>query len=111
MNIQANPMHIYQQSGQSPIQNTHTAQHEATEQKKLSSAERPVQKTDSISLSNDARLLAEANRVAMQSSETDSSRTETIARLKAEVKNGTYQANERGIAEGLVREESHLFVV
>ncbi len=110
MNIQTNPMQIYRNTDHINLQNSQNSQ---SSQKNLNADSRQTSggKTDSVDFSADARLLAEATRVALHGAETDAQRTDKVARLKSEVQNGTYQVNERGIAEGLAREESLLFQV
>ncbi len=101
---QINPLSVYQQHTDkaSQAQST-TAQQPQT---KAAPVENASAKTDSVTFSADAKLLAEANRVA---STQDAGRAEKIASLRDQVQNGTYVANEAGIAQGLVREDSALF--
>ncbi len=109
MNIQSNPMHIYQNTGQNTLHNIQSSETQNTEQLKQKNIQKPNPSSDSVTFSNDAKLMAEATRVAMQGIEGESSRADKVARLKAEVQSGSYEVNEKGIAEGLLREESHFF--
>ena len=61
---------------------------------------------DSVNLSQEAKLLAEANRTAKDAEDV---RQEKIDMLKAQVENGTYEVDSRRIAEGLVREQLDLW--
>ncbi len=103
---QNNALHVYQQRSDATAQ-SQTDLANSGAQNKPQVAPVPAQK-DSVTLSNDAKLLAEANRAA---STDDGSRTEKIARLRQQVQNGTYVPNERGIAEGILREDSALFAM
>ncbi len=67
----------------------------------------PEPRVDSVQLSDDAKLLAAADRVARDGAE---AHADKIARLRAEVSSGTYTADSRRIAEGLVREEFARFI-
>ncbi len=111
MNIQSKPLHIYQNSAHVNVQSNQIPANVLADNETYTQVKNSSPKTDSVDFSTDARLLAEANRVAMQGSEGDTSRADKIARLKSQVQSGTYQADEKGIAEGLVREESHLFII
>ncbi len=107
---QTNPMYIYQQSTDGTAQNAQ-ATLEKAEQVTRSNLPPESPKGDSVHFSSDAKLLAEANRVAMQEGTADPARTEKVAQLRAQVQSGTYQMDDRAIAQGLAREESALFVV
>ena len=61
---------------------------------------------DNVSVSEDAKLLATAVKVAQ---ETPDTRADQIARLKEQVASGTYDISGRSIAEKLVAEEIDLF--
>ncbi len=65
-------------------------------------------RADSVQFSDNAKLLAAADRVARDDSE---ARADKIARLREEVSNGTYTVDSRRVAESLVREEHMLFIV
>ncbi len=97
-------LHVYQQQTDKTAQSLTDA---ATQVSPAKTQAAPVQK-DSVNFSNDAKLLAEANRAA---SSEDGSRAEMISRLRSQVQNGTYVPNERGIAEGIMREDSALFAM
>ena len=61
---------------------------------------------DSVSLSSEARLMAEANRTAQTSPDI---RQEKVDMLKAQVQDGTYRVDNERIAQGLLREDMGLF--
>lgn len=61
---------------------------------------------DNVSVSEDAKLLATAVKVAQDTPDT---RADQIARLKEQVASGTYDVSGRTIAEKLVAEELDLF--
>lgn len=63
---------------------------------------------DTISVSLDALLMTEARRSAQSAPDV---RQEKVDALKERVANGTYHADSRKIAAGLLREESGLFRV
>ena len=63
---------------------------------------------DVVTVSHDARLLAEANRVAQ---DTPDVRTDKVASLRIQVQNGTYRPDSRLIASALINEEPGLFMV
>ena len=62
---------------------------------------------DVVSVSSDARLMAEASRAAQDSPDV---RQEKVAQLKEQVQNGTYKVDNESIARGLLREDMGLFV-
>lgn len=63
-------------------------------------------RSDHVTLSSEARLMSEAGRVARESSDI---RQERVAALKAQVEAGTYQPDNRKIAEAMLREDMDLF--
>lgn len=65
-----------------------------------------VSEGDSVSLSNEARLMAEANRTAQASPDI---RQEKVDTLKAQVQSGTYKMDNERIAQGLLREDMSFF--
>ncbi len=103
---QNNALNVYQKHTDKSAQ-SQTDMATQNNQSKASGAPKPAQH-DSVNFSNDAKLLAEATRAA---STDDGSRAEMVARLRSEVQNGTYVPNERGIAEGILREDSALFAM
>ena len=62
---------------------------------------------DVVSLSTDARILAEAQRSAQEAPEV---RQDKVDALKEQVQNGTYTVDNRRVAQGLLREDINLFV-
>ncbi len=105
---QTKPMYIYQHGNDGSTQNVQNS-HEKTAQAEKE-ALLIVPKGDSVQFSSDAKLLAEANRVAMQEGVSDSERTEKVSQLRAQVQDGTYTVDDKALAQGLVREERSLFV-
>ena len=62
--------------------------------------------SDRVTLSDDAKLVSLASRVAQDSPEV---RSDRVATLKAQVEAGTYQPDSKKIAEKLLTMESDLF--
>lgn len=62
---------------------------------------------DSVSVSSEGKLMAEANRAAQSSPDI---RQEKVDALKAQVDSGTYKMDNERIAQGLLREDMSLFV-
>lgn len=62
---------------------------------------------DKVAISEDAALRSVAVRAAM--AEPDA-RAEKIAALKAQIQNGTYEPDNKKIAEGIVREDLSIFL-
>lgn len=63
---------------------------------------------DVVTVSHDARLLAEANRVAQDAPDV---RADKVASLRIQVQNGTYRPDSRLIASALIDEEPGLFMM
>ncbi len=103
---QTNPLNIYQQRTDTISQNRNISAGQAVSVP-LTTQPAPTQ-SDSVHFSSDAKLLAEATKVA---SADDGSRVEMIARLREQVQNGTYSMDDKKIAEGIVKEDSVLFTV
>ncbi|MDO5484395.1 MAG: flagellar biosynthesis anti-sigma factor FlgM [Desulfovibrionaceae bacterium] len=61
---------------------------------------------DAVSISKDAMLLTEARRAAQNAPDV---RAEKVEELRSQVESGTYKADSRRTAAGLVREEPGLF--
>lgn len=61
---------------------------------------------DSVSISDDARLLGVAN---AESRAAPDVRRERVEQLKAEVQAGTYQVDSRAVADNLVRDDLELY--
>ncbi len=108
VSTQTNSMYIYQHGNDGSTQNVQNS-HEKTVQSEKE-ALLIVPKGDSVHFSSDAKLLAEANRVAMQEGASDSERSEKVSQLRAQVQGGTYTVDDKALAQGLVREERSLFV-
>ncbi len=103
---QSSSFNIYNQSADK------TNQSELIKSSRFDSSVNSVKsKGDSINFSSDAKLLAEANRVALQGHESDVIRSEKVAYLKNQVQAGNYETNSFAIAEGVAREESALFMM
>ncbi len=62
---------------------------------------------DVVTVSHDARLLAEASRAAQDAPDV---RTDKVAALRIQVQNGTYKPDSRLIASALINEEPALFM-
>lgn len=62
---------------------------------------------DKVAISEDAALRSVAVRAAMAEPDT---RAEKIAALKAQIQNGTYEPDNKKIAEGIVREDLSIFL-
>ncbi len=103
----SSPLQIYQQHTDKVVQGKVPVPAQQDTAKKTGDATATAQ-NDSVTLSNNAKLLAEANRAA---STEDGSRASMIARLREQVQNGTYVIDDRSIAEGIVREDKGLFTV
>ncbi len=99
---QSNPVQLYQQSTDITAQIQGDTQVKATKADAVSKNPQG----DSVTISADAKLLAEANRAA---STEDGSRAAMIAGLREQVQNGTYTPNATSIAQGIMREDSALF--
>ncbi len=63
-------------------------------------------KGDSVQLSGDAKMMAEARGVATEASDV---RTEKVAALREQVQNGTYKIDNNRIAEGILKEDVQFF--
>ncbi|MBO4314189.1 MAG: flagellar biosynthesis anti-sigma factor FlgM [Desulfovibrio sp.] len=63
---------------------------------------------DVVTVSHDARLLAEANRAAQDAPDV---RADKVEALRIQVRNGTYRPDSRLIASALVDEEPALFML
>lgn len=61
---------------------------------------------DTVNVSDNARMLAEINRAAQDSSDI---RQDKVALLKAQVDNGAYQMDNTRIATALLREDMDIF--
>ena len=80
---------------------------EQVQRERASSAEKTVRgQGDTVSVSQDAVLMNEAQRTAQN---TPDVRTEQVEALRIQVANGTYKPDSRLIAENLIREEPGLF--
>ncbi len=66
----------------------------------------PQPKGDSVKLSDDAKMMAQARGVA---SETPDVRAEKVAALREQVQNGTYKIDNERVAEGILKEDMGLF--
>ncbi|MBO4368994.1 MAG: flagellar biosynthesis anti-sigma factor FlgM [Desulfovibrio sp.] len=72
-------------------------------------AESPLRNPkDSVSVSQDARLLAEASKTAQNAPDI---RQEKVEALRIQVQNGTYRPDSTLIAASLLREEPGLFTL
>ncbi len=80
----------------------------ANEQEGHKGANSIAPKGDSVQLSGDAKMMAEARGVA---SETSDVRTEKVAALREQVQNGTYKVDNNRIAEGILKEDVEFFGV
>ncbi len=101
-------VHAYQQHNE---QATRSQQRHVPATSSRSATPVPAQnapKEDSVQLSDNAKLLAVADRAAREGS---SERTERVARLREQVQSSTYTVDAVRVAEGLVREEQSLFAV
>ncbi|MCR4666594.1 MAG: flagellar biosynthesis anti-sigma factor FlgM [Desulfovibrio sp.] len=78
---------------------------------KEKAGERPFEKglnpSDSVSVSQDARLLSEAAKAAQTAPDV---RSERVEQLRIQVQNGTYKPDSAMIAANLIREEPGLFI-
>ena len=63
---------------------------------------------DTVQVSQDGQLLSVARKAAQEAPDV---RAEKVARLRAQVADGTYARDSRLIAAALVREESALFTI
>ncbi len=61
---------------------------------------------DKVQLSDDAKMMAQARGVA---NETPDVRAEKVAALRDQVQNGTYQIDNKKVAEGILKEDMGLF--
>lgn len=94
-------MNVYRQ------QQTERTQLERAQGERGAAARPSEAEGDSVSVSSEARLMAEANRTAQTSPDI---RQEKVDMLKAQVQSGTYQIDNERIAQGLLREDMSLFV-
>ncbi len=63
-------------------------------------------KGDSVELSGDAKMMAEAHGVASGTSDV---RTEKVAALREQIQNGTYTVDNNRVAEGILKEDMGFF--
>ncbi len=92
------PLNIYRQQSEQVAQANDQASH------KPQRAEAP--RGDKVQLSDDAKMMAQAHGVA---SETPDVRAEKVAALREQVQNGTYEIDNRKVAEGILKEDMGLF--
>lgn len=85
-----------------PLEQVHEADRDASA-RQISTAGRG----DVVTVSHDARLLAEASRAAQDAPDV---RTDKVAALRIQVQNGTYKPDSRLIASALINEEPALFM-
>ncbi len=101
MQITSNPnsLQVYQQQSEKvAAQNT--------EQAAEAKAKAPEAKSDSVVVSQDAKLLAEAHATATSSPDV---RADKVAALREQVQNGTYQVDNTRVAEGILRDDMAIF--
>ncbi len=94
------PLNVYRQHSEQVAKNS--------DQGSQKGAQAIAPKGDSVQLSGDAKMMAEARGVA---SETSDVRTEKVAALRDQVQNGTYKIDNNRIAEGIIKEDVEFFGV
>ncbi len=94
------PLNVYRQHSEQVAK--------VNEQEVHKAAKAAAPKGDSVQLSGDAKMMAEARGVA---SETSDVRTEKVAALREQVQNGTYKIDNNRIAEGIIKEDVEFFGV
>ena len=78
----------------------------AQQEKPREAAAAPESRGDRVSLSDDARIMAEAKRTAQETSDI---RQDKVAELKAQVESGTYTVDSRKVAAAMLREDMAIF--
>lgn len=96
---------IKQSYGQSRIGRSESGETSGVSSNKTSETNQ-TSSSDRVTLSDDAKLVSLASRVAQDSPEV---RSDRVATLKAQVEAGTYQPDSKKIAEKLLTMESDLF--
>ena len=78
----------------------------AQQEKPREATAAPESRGDRISLSDDARIMAEAKRTAQEAPDI---RQDKVAELKAQVESGTYTVDSRKVAAAMLREDMAIF--
>ncbi len=92
------PLSIYRQQSEQVAQ--------ANEQGAVKAQKPEAPKGDQVQLSDNAKMMAQAHGVA---SETPDVRAEKVSALREQVQNGTYQVDNKKVAEGIIKEDMGLF--